>query len=922
MYQALPRIRRPFSPPALATLTTVLMLAQGPAARADLGAEYAFDIPAQPLGQALVQFSKQADMQVVGNADALENLETKGVSGQHTGREALKLLIGTNRLTFREISGRAIVISAVESPQKAIAADGVASQSGAQEQQKTTPPKNSSQETEGAPGSQSGTNQLQEIVVTSQRREESIDKVPISITALTQKNMDDLHIQNVNDLATVVPGLTLTPPVAVIPDFADIGIRGVYSSANGGVVGNAPTTQLYIDETPIAIRQLGAAASRSPWPEIFDLDRVEVLRGPQGTLFGASAMGGAIRFITPQPNLHNSSGFLKADLGYTEEGQPNYEIGGAYGGVAVPDVVAFRGSAWLKVSGGFIDQVDPFTGQTLQKNANTANVYVVRPAITVAPSEALTITPALYAQRTHDQNPPAYWITNPAGSESNNRVWGGLSQPMTDNLRVSSLSIKYELPKLSLVSDTSYLDRKSDAFEDLTHIFEVIFGGKPFIPGLESFRAYDHNFSYTDAWQQEFRLSSHDDSSKVSWVAGAFYRHATQRLQQLQTPDLTPVTEYAFQQSSLQFFKVPNYIYGGQVLNFYDDYRATDVSEAIFADVTYAATEHLKVDAGVRYEHLIVEHQTQINAGPLNGLGVEFSNVLLPDVSEHPVTPRFSLTYQITDDNMVYLSAAKGYRAGGANVVNINANPQCQKSLNDLGLSAAPTTFNSDSLWSYEIGTKDSFLDRRLSVEGSAYYIKWSDIQTNVTLPSCANAFTRNQGEAVSEGFDLQIAALVTNELKATASVGYTNAYFPNATYGAPVNGVVPLLNGSGDKLRNVLPWTAAASTEYSRGVTVPWPETRMYVRLDYRWLDGAPRGNPALTGYDPDLGDNPNPPYGILNVRLGFIHGGLDLSAYVNNLTTSDPRLGYYHDVPGDPLFYASAIRPRTFGVTTWYRF
>jgi len=760
---------------------------------------------------------------------------------------------------------------------------------------------------------------LAEIIVTAQRREESVDKVPISVTALSQRTMDDLHIQNVNDLATVVPGLALTPPVGNGQDGGDIAIRGIYSSANGGANGNAPTTQLYIDETPIAIRQLGGSFSRSPLPDIFDLDRVEVLRGPQGTLFGASAMGGAIRFITPQPNLNDSSGFVKTDIGYTEGGQPNYEVGAAYGAPVVAGTAGFRVSAWYQALGGFIDQENPFSGQIVEKNANTSNAYVIRPAFTWAPSEALSITAALFAQHKYDQNPNSYWVYDLPNNEGDNHVWGGIDQPMTDDLRVSSLSVKYSFAGLSFVSDTSYLDRTSVAYDDVTHAFEYIFGGAAFIPGLQNFTSYDHDNTYTHAWQQEFRLSSQDTSSPVNWVAGAFYRNAVQGEQQIEPPDLSPITEAVFGKTSLQFFGVPDFIYDGQVLNSYDFYHTTDISEALFGDVTWTVLQGLTLDIGARYEHAVVEHQEQNTAGPID----DVTYTVNPDAVANPVTPRASLTYQLTDTDMVYVSAAKGYRPGGGNATGeLNLNPVCATSLHALGLTSAPAIFDADSLWSYELGTKDLIFDRHLSIAGSVYYVKWSNLQTSVGLPSCGNSFTANEGTAVSQGFDLQLAAAITQGLTARAAVGYTDAYFTQAAHGAPVDGIPTLLNGAGDKLPNVVPWTAAASLEYSRDIGSIWSNAQSYLRLDYRWLGGVVALDPRVANYDPATGPYQNPAYGLLNIRLGVKRGGLDLSAYVNNATNSDPRLGYSHDAPGSPLFFGNAIRPLTTGVTAWYRF
>jgi len=769
--------------------------------------------------------------------------------------------------------------------------------------------------------------QLQEIVVTARRRDESIDKVPISITALSQRTMDDLSIKTVEDLATVVPGLAVIPPsAAAAQDWSDIGIRGIFSSANGGFVGNAPTTQLYIDETPIAIRQLASAVSKSPWPYIFDLDRVEVLRGPQGTLFGASAMGGAIRFITPQPSLTTSSGTVKADIGYTDGGaSPNYEVGAAYGGPIVPGVLGFRVSGWYRDLGGFIDQEDPLSGEIVARNVNKSSTYVIRPAVTWAPSDELSITGAFFMQHEHSDNPDSYWL-NVLPNLSGDPRTGFIAQPLTDDLRVSSLSIKYNARAFSLISDTSYLDRTSSAIDDLTYFFTSAFNAagnfNPFIPGLEDFHVLDENNTATQAWQQEFRVASNDDSSRLKWLGGLYYRHAAQRTEQLQPPDLTPLTEALFGLTSEELFGQPNYVHNGQVLNSSTNYHTTDVAEAVFVDVSWNILKSLKLDVGVRYEHQVVEGQTQFSAGPLLG---GTTSISLPDEIENPVTPRASLTYQYTDTGMVYVSAAKGYRPGGGNAVGIiNTDPMCQQSLNDLGLTAAPSTFGPDHLWSYELGAKDVLFNQRLSVQGSVYYIKWSEIQTSISLPSCLDGFTANQGHAVSRGFDLQLAAIITPDLKIRASVGYTDAYFPDAFYGAPVNGVPTLLNGAGDKLPNVLPWTAAGNAEYSHDISSLWSDSRFYLRVDYRWLSAAPAGNPAVANYDPVGGAHPNPAYDMLNIRLGLTHGGLDVSAYVNNATRSNPVLGFTHTFTGgQPDIWASGmLRPLTFGVTTWYRF
>ena len=757
--------------------------------------------------------------------------------------------------------------------------------------------------------------ELEEIVVSANRREEKLDKVPISISAFSQKTMDDLHIETFTDLASVVPGLVVSTPRGATTDVA---VRGIFSG------GNSPTTQFYIDETPVAIRVLnGAGPSGSPHPIIFDLDRVEVLRGPQGTLFGSSAMGGAIRYITPQPNLSDPSGYAKADMSYTDKGSPSYEVGAAYGAPIVAGTAGFRLSAWFQSTGGFIDREDAFTGQILQHNANWSNSYVLRPAFSFVPTEGLTITPAIFIQHIHQNGLDTYWHDYLPDPESGAHVSGSrVPEPLTDSLRVPSLAIKYDFHGLSFQSDTSYLDREYTNIQDYTHTAEAVFsGGNPFIPGLAGFASYFDNINFTHAWQQEFRLSSQDTGARVNWVGGAYFRHAVQGMQQLIPPDLGPITEALAGQTSLQYFNgEQDYILKGQVLNSYTNFQTTDVQEAVFGEVTVIITSRLKTNVGVRVEHSVVEHQRQIVAGPLDG--VTYSDVSLPDEVGNPVTPRFGVSYQYDDDGMVYGSAAKGYRAGGGNSNDAIGNSLCNASLDALGLTTVPGSFTSDSLWSYEVGVKDSLFDRRLFLQASAYRIDWSNIQTKVALPSCSESFTANRGKAVSRGFDLQVAAIVVEGLKLNASVGYTDAYYPDDALGAPRNGVVPLLHAAGDKLPNVLPWTAALHAEYSRDMSSLWSGAQSYLRVDYRWLSAAAALDPTVAGYDPHVGPYQNQAYGVLNVRLGVLHEGLDVSAYVLNATNSDPLLGYGHDTTKEPLYYSSAIRPMTVGFTALYHF
>jgi iron complex outermembrane recepter protein len=776
---------------------------------------------------------------------------------------------------------------------------------------------------------------LGEIIVSAQRRDEDINKVPISMTAFSQKTMDDLHVVNLTNLAAIVPGLDILLPPPGAQGSTDIAIRGIFSG------GNAPTTAIYIDETPVSIRTLsGAGDAGSFRPDIFDLERLEVLRGPQGTLFGSSAMGGAIRFVTPQPDLEQASGYSKAEIGYTDRGAPSYAVGVAYGAPIVQDMAGFRLSGWYHSDGGFIDKENPFTGQIFDRNANASHAYTLRPALTVAPLDGLTITAAAFVQRQQSDNPSEYWTGYIPNPESGKHISGALyGQPSLDEVTVPSLHIKYVLPDVVLQSDTSYLDRYYSNYDDDTQVLEAAYSsfsalGKPtvFIPGVPaSWVDYGENTGGTLAWQQEFRVTSVDDGSRLHWVLGAYYRRAQETLSQLVSPDMSPLTLPLFGLTSLQFFGVPDYtatLLNGQPLQSYTWFRTVDEQKAVFGELAFDLTSRLKATAGVRIEHSAVEQQRQIVAGPTNFVPNGYSDKLLPDQVQTPITPKFALTYQVTDVDMIYATAAKGYRAGGGNAATSVGNPQCGSSLTALGLTSTPAAFSSDSVWTYELGAKDALFEGRLVTQASVFYTDWNNIQTAVSLPSCNELFTANRGRAVIQGFDLQVAAIPFDNLKLGANVAYTDAYYPSAAYGAPPasGAAAPLLNGAGDKLALVLPWTASANAEYSWNVGALWDGARAYVRADYRWLDAMSAGNPNVANYDPAeggvAGGYRNPAYSTLNARIGAVRGGLDLSLFVNNVTNADPLINRVHDIAGSPLFYATAMRPLTVGITSLYKF
>ncbi|HUE10786.1 MAG TPA: TonB-dependent receptor plug domain-containing protein, partial [Steroidobacteraceae bacterium] len=288
---------------------------------------------------------------------------------------------------------------------------------------------------------------LQEIVVTATRHEESLSKVPISVTALTQDAMDVRGIKDFQDVARFTPGVQIDNT-----GTNNIAIRGIAST------GGAGTTGIYLDDTPIQMRALAFNPDEA-LPKSFDLDRVEVLRGPQGTLFGSGSEGGTVRYITTQPALTGTTFYSRDEVSYTEGGAPSYEAGIAGGTPLIDGVLGIRVTAWYRNDGGWIDRIDPYTLETQQKNANYDQTEMFRIAAVWAPAEGWTITPSFYYQDRYRNDVENYWgiYSNP----SNNRYVDANPTQRTDPdiYNVTALKIEGDLGATKLISNTSYFRR-------------------------------------------------------------------------------------------------------------------------------------------------------------------------------------------------------------------------------------------------------------------------------------------------------------------------------------------------------------------------------------------------------------------------------------------------------------------------------
>ena len=746
-----------------------------------------------------------------------------------------------------------------------------------------------------------------QIIVTARRTEETLSDVPISIAAYSQESLDEQGVRNVDDIANITPGVTLTRGDQRNAGAANIAIRGISSTAGSA------TTGIYIDDTPIQIRNIGFSAF-TPFPAVFDLQRVEVLRGPQGTLFGAGSQGGTVRFITQQPNLNYVEGYGRAELAFTEGGDTSYEMGAAVSVPLVEGKVAARASGYYRRDGGYIDRVDYISGNVLDENANHSDTVVLQGALVFQPTDNLTIRPSIFYQDIDIADGNFFWETLSNQDDGNFRNGNALANTSSDRLLLPALAIELDLGDVSVFSNTSYFDRKQNAVNDYTAFEAALWTGNPFYPAGMFAPAFQDNQQQN--FTQELRLQSNDPDSRLQWVIGAFYSRnkqvAAQLVQDTFLPDLffaaTGVPfEVAFGQGLVD----------GKYSFVLDDARSTDEQIAGFGQLDFQVTDQLALSAGVRVSKTDFDVRAQF-VGPVVGPPVDDTG----SQSETPVTPRFGITFEPNDDHLLYATAAKGFRIGGYNAAvgapcGVSAgDPIPGTPLGNIGLSNRPELYESDSVWSYEVGSKNSLFGNRLNIESSAFLIKWDNIQQNVGL-ACGFSFTDNLGSATSKGFDIAFNAAVADGLTFGGQVGYVDAKFDETVRSGPAAPLNLVTDGNAIALN---PWQVSLYGQQEFDIA----DNEGYVRFDYRFQS---KQTDATAGRDPSNGGADLTLPGrqelhLLSLRTGVKMDFFDVSLFVNNVFNTHKTLFRQHDTQASPLYRATTVRPRTAGITLTARY
>ncbi|MBL8650853.1 MAG: TonB-dependent receptor [Sphingopyxis sp.] len=698
-----------------------------------------------------------------------------------------------------------------------------------------------------------------DIVVTAQKREQLLIDVPQSVSVVSGDALENIQATSFADYLKLVPGLQLNQTT---PGFGRLVIRGVNT---GGV---ASTVAVYQDEMTFGSSSgLVNGAILAGDFDTFDIERIEVLRGPQGTIYGASSMGGVLKYVTKKPDTGAFEVRARGSVEATKGGDESF-LGSAVVNVPLGDTLAFRASGFYRDYGGYIDSIGT-AGSDVEKNINDSKSYGGRASLLFKPSEGLSVQLSAYLQnlKTSASNNVD---SNPATGRT---LYGGLTQSQfvpegTDvRYRVYSAVIDADLGFADLVSATSYSTLSQNFRGDLTTQFggliEAIFGTpNDFFQG---------QLTRVRRVSQEVRLQSPANDS-FEWLVGAYYTREKgvidQSFNAVNPGTFTPV-------AGLPLLGVANL--GSR-------YREV----AGFANATLHLGDRFDLTFGGRYsdnKQSALQVSDGVLAGGPNTLPVARS-------SENVFTFSVAPSFEISDQATVYARVAKGFRPGGPNVLSPGAPPE-------LG------TYGSDSLISYEVGVKAETADRTFGIDIAAFHINWKDIQVFGIVNNFGINF--NGGKAESNGLEFTTNLRPTPGLVFSLNGAYTDATLKDAT--------PPQVGGlAGDRLPYTPKYSIAANADYE------WElggETKAYVGASVRSLSKQPAGFDfafrSANGRQRYL-----PSYEVVDLRAGVEFGKYSLELYAKNLFDSEGKTSL--EVPGNiPLGAAgtAVIRPRTIGAT-----
>ncbi len=712
--------------------------------------------------------------------------------------------------------------------------------------------------------------QLPVVNVSAQKRVEDPHRVAMSISSLSGSELQAGHVDDITDLTRAVPNLSFTAATSnggAGPGTNNIEIRGISSAAGAATVG------IYLGETSITVGNVYSMGAIEP--KFFDIDRVEVLRGPQATLYGASSMGGTIKFVPHEPDLSERSLSTYDEFSNLKGGSASHTANAVANLPIRSGEMALRIGLQLHHAGGYIQLVGD-TGETLARNINQISDQAARLALRWKIWPGLNVTPSLYYQAVDAKDIAAFSLDLPRYQARKQ-----IREPSRDTLLTSNLTVNWDLGTADLTSSTSYSQRKFDRTQNgslynsyslSTMLTSVEDGGTAppalidAVAGLPS-AVYLNNRVRQMA--QEFRLASRPYSTSTgpwTWLAGAYFSN--------QHTDITENDPIFGINSTFARFRLdlsdPHVLPGafaGDLVgdnSFFGALRQRERQSALFGEADYHFTPTLHATVGARM--LVADIAHSLREGMyLAGAGVNSSS----SHASRAFTPRDVLTWELNPANMVYASAAKGFRLGGPN--NYVPATICGRDLADNGIDQAPAAYDADSLWSYEVGSKSRFFGNRLVVHASAFHVKWRNIQQAIFLPTCAYTYTANAGDATSRGAELEIQAKPVPGLTLGASGGVVHARLIDDK--GSKNGIAGAVAGA--EIQGVPRYNANINARYSFPT---WHDAHAFVMGGVQWV-GRSKGS-----LNSDTLDYERPAYHSADLSAGLVLDSVTLTAFVKN--------------------------------------
>lgn len=730
---------------------------------------------------------------------------------------------------------------------------------------------------------------LEEVMVTATKRAESLQDVGMAITAIDTQELERLGAVALIDFAVRVPNLAMAYEADGRFDSSSPSIRGVFG------VG---TTGFYIDDTQV---------NSSMLPRVVDLERIEVLRGPQGSLYGARSMGGTIRMITNKAQINESNGQVHGTLSTVDDGDENWNFDGIFNFPIIEDKFAMRVTAYYGSNSGVFDRVwipewtdsggnlrpSPGPGFDPNKNVDDEEYWGGNIAATWVFTDNLSLDLKLMGQKVEADGMPFADI-DPETTVTPR--FFDLEEPGTDKWYIGSFTFNWAIDAGNFVSTTSWYDRETSEWEEETTFLWWLFDNVIEIP-IDPIESPINTTEKYESFSHETRFTSDFDGA-WNFTAGIFYQDAEwdHFYPAAYLPGAADAIDELTGESGLGEAIIP-----GDLVFVTNTLTQTE-ELAFFGELTWQINDVWSATVGGRWYDTKI---TAVNAS--DGFANSGPSSYDEKQSESGFNPKYLVQAQLNDDWNIYGSAAKGFRVGGVNG-NLPSG-LCGPELDALGIDPSnATTFDSDSLWSYELGFKSTLADNRVTLNGAVFFIDWSDVQQFNRL-ACGFQFTANAGAAESTGFELELASAPMEGLTLSAAIGYTDA---EITDDGGVAGVAV-----GDKVQGVPDWTGTLSAQYLWPTFGDWDGL---ARGDFNYYGDSYSANNESVGADARLRES----WTGLNLRAGIVNERWDLILFVDNVTDERASLADSRSIaaetPGRQRLVVT--RPRTWGIEARMRF